>query len=207
MLVLFGKPALGLGDLDGGPDGGLVHGVGGAVHGLAQGDAGGVPSTAHAGKEPFAVLVAGVELAQTGEKPGSDGNFARLAILALGNVNDEPLAVDVAGLDGEGLAEAQSALIDDGAEGAVAPVAEGSQEQGDLVAGENVGERFVALDVDLLPDVPFQPEVVAVEAAQCADGLVEGGGSELALVLEVHEEVEHPRRGQRGEILGGEMTG
>lgn len=33
--VLFGQTALGLGNLDGGPYGGFVHGLGTAVHGLA----------------------------------------------------------------------------------------------------------------------------------------------------------------------------
>lgn len=103
--------------------------------------------------------------------------------------------------------QTQAALIDDGAKGAVAAVAEGAQQAGDFVAGEDVGQRFVALDVDLFPDVPVEAEVVAVEGAQSADGLVEGAGPELALVLEVDEEVEHAHRGERGEVLTGEVAG
>ena len=67
-----------------------------------------------------------VELAQAGEELGGDGHFAGFAVFGVGDVDDEALAVDVPGLDGEGFAQAQSALIDDGKEGAVASVAEGA---------------------------------------------------------------------------------
>ena len=69
-----------------------------------------------------------------------------------------------------------------------------------------MGQRFFALDVDFFPDVPVESEVVAVEGAQAADGLIDRGGGELAIVLEVDEEVEHALRGKRGEILIGEVT-
>jgi hypothetical protein len=36
--------------------------------------------------------------------------------------------------------------------------------------------------------------------------LIDRGGGELAIVLEVDEEVEHALRGKRGEILIGEVT-
>ena len=57
-------------------------------------------------------------------------------VFGFGNEDDESLAVDVAGFDGKGLADAQPALIDNGAEGAVSGVAEGAQEEGDFIAGE-----------------------------------------------------------------------
>ena len=84
------------------------------------------------------------------------------------------------------------------------------RKQGDLLAGQHVGQRFVALDVDLLPDVPVESEVVAVEGAQGADGLVERAGFELALVLEVDEEVEHlpaPREGDGSALGSGRRVG
>ena len=52
-------------------------------------------------------------------------------------------------------------------------------------------ERLGALDGDLLPDVPVTPEVISVEGTQRADGLVESAGRELAVVLEVDQEVEY----------------
>ena len=131
---------------------------------------------------------------------------SRLAVFGLGNVDDEALAVDVTGLDGECFVEAQSGLIDHGAKGTIATVAEGAKELGDFVAGEDVGQRLFALDVDLFPNVPVETEVVAVERAQAADGLIERGGGEFAFVLKMDEEVEHALRGKRGEILIGEVT-
>lgn len=155
---------------------------------------------AYAGKEPLGVLVAGIELAQAGEEFGSDGNFAGLVVLGLGNVDDEALAVDVLGLDGKSLTDAQAALIQDGEERPIAPVAESPQQQGHLITGQHVGKRLFTLDVDLFPDVPVEPEVVAVKGAQTADGLIDGGGRELAVVLDVDEEVEHALRWGCGEI-------
>lgn len=67
-------------------------------------------------------------------------------------------------------------------------------------------KRLFALDADLFPDVPVEAEMVTVEGAQTADGLVEGGGGELAVVLEVDEEVEYACRGQCGEIFVREVT-
>lgn len=173
---------------------------------FAQGDAGVFPTATHTGEEPFAVLVVSVELAQATEKLRSDRNFTSFTGFGLGNVDDETLAVDVARLDGEGFAEAQSALIDDGAVGAVTPVAESAEELGDLSASEDMRKRHFALDADLFPDVPIEAEMVAVKGAQAANGLVESCRGELPFVLEVDKEVENLLRGKRGEILIGEVT-
>lgn len=147
------------------------------------------------------VPVKGIELAQAAEEFGSDGNFACLVVLGLGDVNDESFAVDVTGLDGKCLADAQAALIEDGEEGPVAAVAEGSQQQGNLVTSQDVGKRFLAFDVDLFPNIPVEPEVVAVKGAQSADGLIDGGRCELAVVLEVDEKIEHAGRWQIGKLV------
>lgn len=42
--------------------------------------------------------------------------------------------------------------------------------------------------------------MVAVKGAQAADGLIDGGGRKLAVVLDVNEEVEHARRWCCGKI-------
>ena len=170
---------------------------------MAQSDTGVFPKAADAGEEPFGVFMAGVELAQAAKKLGGDGNLARLAVFGLGNVDDEALAVNVTRLDGECFVEAQSALIDYGAKGTVAPVAEGAKEFGDFIAGEDVRQRIFALDVDLFPNVPVEAEMIAVERAQAANGLIEGRGGELAFVLKMDQEVEHALRGKRGKILIG----
>jgi hypothetical protein len=44
--------------------------------------------------------------------------------------------------------------------------------------------------LDFGPDLPRFAEVIAVEGAQGANGLVEGGGGEFAFLLKVDEEVE-----------------
>lgn len=156
---------------------------------------------AYAGKEPLGVLVAGIELAKAGEEFGRDGNLAGLVVLGLGNVDDEALAVDILGLDGKSLTDAQAALIQDREERPIAPVAESPQQQGHLITGQHVGKRLFTLDVDLFPDVPIETEMVAVKSAKAADGLIDGGGSELAVVLDVDKEVEHASRGDCGEIV------
>ena len=106
-----------------------------------------------------------------------------------------------------GFAETQAAVIDEGEVGAVTAVAKGTQELGDFVAGEDVGQWLDARDFDFCPDFPSLAEVVAVEGAQGADGLVEGGAGELAVGLEVDEEVENLlgleiREGCAGEMIG-----
>jgi len=53
-----------------------------------------------------------------------------------------------------------------------------------------MGQRFLAFERDLAPDFPSFTEVIAVEGAQGADGLVDGGGFESALDFEMDEEVE-----------------
>ena len=53
-----------------------------------------------------------------------------------------------------GAVEAQAALIDECAVGAETDFTEGPQQPVDFVAGEDFGQRFVALDFDFLPDVP-----------------------------------------------------
>lgn len=76
-------------------------------------------------------------------------------------------------------------MVDGGEEGAVSAIAKGAQKQMDFFAGEDVREWFFALDFDFGPDLPFAVEVVAVEGADGAKGLIDGGGSEFALALEV----------------------
>ena len=43
--------------------------------------------------------------------------------------------------------------------------------------------------------------MVAVKGAQAADGLIDGGGRTLAVVLDVNEEVEHAGRWQIGKLV------
>src|SRR6478752_862428 len=68
-------------------------------------------------------------------------------------------------------------------------------------------QRLDPADLDLLPDVPVEIEVVAVEGSQRADRLIERAGVELALALKVEEELEHARLVEAGEMTAGEVVG
>lgn len=57
-----------------------------------------------------------------GEELGGNGNFVFLLVFGCGNEDDEALAVDAAGVDGNRLTQTQAALINDGAAGAVTDV-------------------------------------------------------------------------------------
>ena len=206
-VVLFGQAAFGAGEVHGGPGAGVGHGFAAVVEGLFQGDAGAFPAAAGRGEEPVGIAVPGPEYPQTREQLGADGNFAGLAALGVGDAQDEARAIDVFRADVERFAEAQAALIDEGEVGAVTAVAKGAQEAGDFLAGEDVGQWLDALDVDFRPDFPGLAEMVAVKGAQGADGLVEGGAGELALDLEVDEEVEDLGRFEIRERSGGEVVG
>jgi hypothetical protein len=206
-IVLFGESAFGTCDLDGGPDAGAAHGVAAVVEGLFEGDAGAFPAASGSREEPVGIAVPGPEAAQADEEFGTDGDFTGLAALGVGDAQDEALAVDVLGADVEGFVQAQAALIDEGEVGAVAAIGKGAQELGDLVTGEDVGQWLDALDFNFCPDFPSLAEVIAVEGAQGADGLVEGGAGELAVGLEVDEEVEdlawfEIRKRSVGEMVG-----
>jgi hypothetical protein len=206
-VVLLGQSAFGAGDVHGGPGAGVGHGPAAVVEGLLEGDAGTFPAASGRGKEPVGIAVPGPEAAQADEQFGADRDFAGLAALAVDDTQDEACAVDVLGADLKGFAQAQAALIDEGEVGAVTAVAEGAQEFGDFLAGEDVGQWLDALDVDFRPDFPRLAEVVAVEGAQGADGLVEGGTGELAFGLEVDEEVKDLGGFKIGERGAGEMIG
>lgn len=132
----------------------------------------------------------GPVFAQSLEHPRGDGHFTGLVDLGLADVDDEPLAFDVLGPDADGFIQAQSTLIDEGAVGTEAYLTEAAQEPVDFLACEDFGQGLVAFDVDLLPDVPVDRQVVAVKGAQRADRLVDGAGSQIALILEMDEEVE-----------------
>jgi hypothetical protein len=94
-------------------------------------------------------------------------------------------------------------MVDEGEVGAVTTAAKGFEKFGNLLAGEDVREGFFALDFDLGPDFPGVFEMIAIEGAQRTDGLVEGGGGEFALRLEVDEEVEDLAGIELGQVLIG----
>ena len=191
VLVGFGKSAFRDGDLDGLPDGGFAHRLFAALHRLLDGQARSLPTTTDTRKEPLVIAMEGPKLPKTHEHLRSDGHFAGFVDFRFCDDDDESLSFDVTRPDADGFVQAQATLVDEGAEGAEADVAKGPQETVDFVASEDLGQGLVSFDVDLLPDVPVDAEVITVEGAQGADRLVHRAGPELPFVLEVDEEVEH----------------
>ena len=135
LVMVLHEAALVFGALDGDPDAGLGHGFLAVAEGLPDGYAGAFPAAPGGGEEPVAVAVPFPEDAQPVDERGAEGHFAGLASLGVEDAQDVSLAVDVLGADVERLAHPQPALIDEGEVGAVAPVAEGAQQLGDLAAG------------------------------------------------------------------------
>ena len=105
---------------------------------------------------------------------GGDWNVAFVSAfgVASGDSEGESLSVDVDGADVECFVESQTALVDGGEESPVTTVAEGAKELGDFLTSEDVRERFFAFDFDLTPDLPFEVEMIPIEGAQGANGLV-----------------------------------
>jgi len=94
-------------------DGGHTHGVARLAHGEGKRARALLPAAADAGKEPVRVAVEAPVLAKLLEHDGADGNLAHLAALAVDDAQDAAGGVKVGGLDGEGLADAQAAMIDE----------------------------------------------------------------------------------------------
>ena len=94
-------------------------------------------------------------------------------------------------MDGAGLKEAQSAVIDEGVEGAVATVVEAVEEDADVFRADDVGKRLVALRLDLAPDVPLPTEMGSEKPLESLLGLVDGGARKPAHVLPMNEEILH----------------
>jgi len=179
---------------DGGAHGGLHRGIahrfGGAAQGLRQRGSGALPPASRRGEEPHGVAMDLPEGSEALDERVRDGNLAVLAALASDDADDAARGVDVAGFEVDDLTEAQAAVIHQYEDGEETTLADRAEEAGDLLAAEDVGELLVAADLDLAPALPLATEVVAVEGAQGADGLVDGGVLQLPLQPQGDEEVE-----------------
>jgi hypothetical protein len=191
-VVDFGESALSRDNVNGVPNRGLGHVIAGTPESFVQGSGRAIPAASGTREKPFGIAVPGPEAAQTLMELRGDGDIPILVALPFNDPNDEPIPINILGLDVEGLAQTQTALVDDGKVSPVSAIAEGSEQETHLFTGENIGKGFVATDFDLLPDVPLEIEVIAVEGAQGANRLVNGAALELSLFLQVEEKVEDP---------------
>ena len=85
------------------------------------------------------------------------------------------LAVDVAGLELGRFAQAQTAVVHHGEQGAQPALPDRAEQLLHLLAADDVGKQLLAVELDLLPALPVPSEVVAVETAQGTERLVDGG--------------------------------
>jgi len=154
LLMAFHQAALVFGDAHGRLHAGGGHGFGGVMECAFEGASRAVPTAPGGGEEPVGIAVPFPKKAQPVDECGAQWHFARLAALGVPDAQDVALAVDVLGVDVERFAHAQAAVIDEGEVGAVAVVAEGAQQKGDIFTDEDVGQRLLAVDSYLRPDLP-----------------------------------------------------
>lgn len=73
-----------------------------------------------------------------------------------------------------------------------------------------MGQGFLAANLDLLPDIPIAVQVITIERAQRADGLIESAGLEFTIDLEMGQEGEDLGLAQAWDlgcgVVGGELT-
>src|SRR5262249_47986318 len=119
--------------------------------------------------------------AEVFEQPQRQRDEAVLVSLALADVNDHPGAVDIANLQGEQLAEAQTAAVGDLQEYAVTPMGSRLDEARDCVWAEDAGQGVGAFAVGDVRHVLGPAEGEAVQEAQGGDDLVEPTPGDAAL--------------------------
>lgn len=164
-VMLFAEPGFGYGNFESTPDGGLGHVMTRVVEGLTEGAAGVFPPASHPGEEPIFITMRFPEGAQSMEKRAGDGDLARLGSFAVTNVDDEGVTINVLGRERERFAEAQAGMVNEGAVGAVTPIAKGGEEPSHFLTSENHREGRVALEFDLRPNLPFEAKVITVEGS------------------------------------------
>ncbi len=86
-------------------------------HRLSLGELAALPVLSQSGEEPLRIAVGLPKVAQPHQQFVGEGHLAILAALALDDAQHAALAVNVAGLDVNGLADAQTAVIHDGEHG------------------------------------------------------------------------------------------
>jgi hypothetical protein len=125
------------------------------------------------------------------------------------DVDHHPGAIDVADLEVEPFGEPQAQRVDGLERDAIVGGADGGGEPSDLVDREDVGESLLAEDAEAFEGGPIARAGVRIEEFDAALGDAEGGGSEVAVVLEVEEILTELRLGEaigRGVVVVGELA-
>jgi hypothetical protein len=120
----------------------------------------------------------------------ADGHLAALAPLAVDDSHHPALAVDMAGLEVGAFAEPQPEVVHHGEQRPEVAGADRAEQGGHPVPADDVGQLFLAVELDVLPALPLAAEVVAVEGAQRAQRLVDGRIFQFKVRLQIDQELE-----------------
>ena len=128
--------------------------------------------------------------------------------LAQMDMHEHALAVDVADLQVQAFAEAQSQGIHGPEEGLEVGLANGVDEPVHLGDGQDIGECLWLGDAHHLERLPVARHGMSVEELDAAEGDAEGAGSEPTALLEMEEVVADLLLGEtigRQSVLSGQM--
>jgi len=170
---------------------GHAHGFCGDLHGCLQGAGTLLPSAADSGEEPLRIAVELPVTAELCDHPGSDGHLPVLPALPVDDADDPASRVNVLWTNADGLADPETAVVDQGEDGLEAVLAAGCENGTDILAGEHERERTVTADGELPPELPVEAEEVPVEHPQRHEGLIERRGPEMLRIAQVDEMIEH----------------
>jgi len=141
------------------------------------------------GKEPLAIAVGLPVAAQALQQLFADGNLAELVSLSL-HPHDLPLSIDVSGLEVGAFTQTQSAVVHDGEQPPKASFPDRVQQGGHLFPADDVGQQLHAMELDVVPALPWPAQMISEEGAQCAQRLVDRRVLQLAISLQVNQEFE-----------------
>src|ERR1700733_12563108 len=112
------------------------------------------------------------------------------------DVDHHPRAIDVADLEMQPLAEPEPQRVNGAEIGPIMGRADGGDEVTDLIDGADLGEPLLPGAAEAFQGRPIAGDGVRIEELDTAVSDAEGGGGELAIVLEVEEVVAELRFGE-----------
>ena len=191
-------------------DGGHTHGVTGLAHGDGKTTGALLPSATNTGKEPMGVAMEAPIFTQLGDHDRADGHLAHLSALAVDDAQDAAGGVNVGRFDGDGLADPQTAVVDERENGQETPAADGAQDLPQLGTGQDDRQRLITPDGELFPEHPLETGKIAKKHPQSHHGLVERGGTQLFDIPKMNEVIKdlsflYPAKFAPG-VMGGKFA-
>jgi len=173
---------------DAGPAHSFLHGYldGGFSHGRLA--CGSEPlSASESGKDQARVSVRLPVIAEHRKGLRRQGNHAILGPLAAVNMDEHTVTVDISDLQVQRLLEAQAAGVDGEEECLVVGGVHTGKDAGDLILGEDGGERFGALCSEIAKDIPIALQDILEEEAYAAVADTQRGGGPLSDVSAIEK--------------------